>query len=507
MQEIDVRTPKDVGARVPVVESVSSDPFDQSADVVKSLRGVGATVKKRASRAAESKAKEDTHLTGYSLFQVKQPPYNMDYLAKLYEINPYNYSAINAKAIAVVGQGYDFVASPTLAEKMENINSKTALEKARKRFMKEKRIMNEWLDSLNPDCEFTETLNKVYLDFESTGNGYFEIGRDLNGEIGYIGHIPATTMRVRVARDGFVQIIGKEAIFFRNYGDTKTKDQLGNDPQPNEIIHIKNYSPTSTWYGVPNVVAAKNAVAGAEFAARYNLDYFENKAVPRYIITIKGGHLSETAERKLLEFLEGMKGMAGNHRSVYIPIPEDTADSKSEFKMHEVENGIQDSSFNNYRKSTRDEVLAVNGVPITKVSVAEGVSLAIARDADKTFSEQIVKPMQSLLAKKINRVISEVTDALVLKFNEISLTDADTQSKIDERLLRMQVLVPNEVRARMGFGSIDGGDEVVDLKAQAAAEVGTQASGNRQRDQQRAGAASDTQGEARQPKGDGRAQA
>jgi PBSX family phage portal protein len=507
MQEIDVRTPKDVGAKSPIVESVSTDPFEQAGEVVKSLNGVNATVKKRVTRAAQSKAKEDSHLTGYSVFQVKQPPYNMDYLAKLYEINPYNYSSINAKVIAVVGQGYDFIASPTLSEKMENINSASALDKARKRFMKEKRLMNEWFDSLNPDDEFSETLMKVYTDYETTGNGYFEIGRDLNGEIGYIGHIPSVTMRVRVARDGFVQIVGKDAVFFRNYGDTTTKDQIGTDKNPNEIIHIKNYSPTSTWYGIPNVVAAKNAVAGAEFAARYNLDYFENKAVPRYIITIKGGHLSETAERKLLEFLEGMKGMAGNHRSVYIPIPEDTADSKSEFKMHEVENGIQDSSFNNYRKSTRDEVLAVNGVPITKVSVAEGVSLAIARDADKTFSEQVVKPMQNLLAKKINRIIKEVTDALVIKFNEISLTDADTQSKIWERLIRVQALVPNEVRAELGLGSIDGGDTVVALTAAAAAEANTQTSGNRNRDQQRQGNTADTGGGSRQPKGDGRAQA
>jgi hypothetical protein len=151
-------------------------------------------------------------------------------------------------------------------------------------------------------------------------------------------------------------------------------------------------------------------------------------------------------------------------------------------------------------------VLAVNATPITKVSVAEGVSLAIARDADKTFSEQVVKPMQSLLAKKINRIIKEVSDSMNIKFNEISLTDADTQSKIWERLLRMQVLVPNEVRSDLGMPSIDGGDEVVDLKAPAAEQT-AQATGNRQRDQQRQGNSPDQSGEARQPKGDGRAQA
>lgn len=507
MQEVEVFDPRDFGVtQKGEGTQKTTDQFEGGISLVKSLGGLSPTFKKRLTRA-ESKKIEDSTITGYSMFQVKQPPYNLDYLAKLYEINPYNYAAINAKSVSVVGQGYDFQESPTLKEKMEDINSKSALEKARKRFLRLKREMHEWLDTVTEPESFSEVLLKVYTDFETTGNGYIEIGRNVNGTIGFIGHIPSTTVRVRAKRDGFVQIVGKDAVFFRNFGDTKTKNPIGSDSNPNEIIHIKNYSPTNTFYGVPNVIAAKNAIAGAEFASRYNLDYFENKAVPRYIVTIKGGRLSEAAERKLLEFLEGIKGMAGNHRSLYIPIPEDTESTKSEFKMHEVENGIQDSSFNNYRKSNRDEVLAVNRVPITKVSVAEGVSLAIARDADKTFSEQVVKPMQDLLSKRINHIIKEQTDALIIKFNEISLTDADTQSKIWERLLRMQTIVPNEVRSQLNLPSLDGGDEPVDLKAQDKAEQTTTATGNRQRDQQRSGNAADTSGEARQPKGEGRAQA
>lgn len=371
--------------------------------------------------------------------------------------------------------------------------------------MKLKREMHQWFDDINGAEEFLEILLKVYLDYEATGNCYIEIGRTKTGRIGYIGHVPSKTVRVRAKRDGFIQISGKEAVFFRNYGDTDTKNPIGSDTNPNELIHIKMYSPTNTFYGVPNVIAAKNAVAGMEFAARYNLDYFENKAVPRYIMTIKGGTLSERSERKILEFLQGIKGMAGNHRSIYIPLPDDTETTKSEFKLHPVEASVQDSSFNNYRKASRDEILAANRVPITKISVAEGVALALARDADKTFSEQVVKPAQTLFAKKINRIIRELTDALEIKFNEISLTDADTQSKIWERLLRMQVIVPNEVRAELGLPSIKTGDTSAVLNAQRRAEQTAEASGNRSRDQEREGAASDTQGEARQPKGEGRA--
>jgi hypothetical protein len=106
--------------------------------------------------------------------------------------------------------------------------------------------------------------------------------------------------------------------------------------------------------------------------------------------------------------------------------------------------------------------------------------------------------------KKLNRIIEEKTDTLILKFNELSLTDEDTQSKIDERYLRMQVITPNEVRIRKGMIPLDGGDEMVDLKGQDAAEQRAQAGNTRQRSQDRQAASPDIDGEGRNAKGDGR---
>jgi len=97
-----------------------------------------------------------------------------------------------------------------------------------------------------------------------------------------------------------------------------------------------------------------------------------------------------------------------------------------------------------------------------------------------------------------------MTDALEIKFNELALTDADTQSKIDERLLRMQVITPNEVRIRMGLVPLDGGDEVVQLKPQQQAEIRAQAGNTRRRDQERQNNSPDISGEGRNTQGDGR---
>lgn len=459
----------------------------------------------RGSDGVESKQNDYWQLTGYDAFQVATPQYNLEYLSKLYEMSSYHHAAVDAKVSNIVGLGYDLVESPAVQQKLAEITDKKKLQRTRTKLDIQKQLLFDTIDELNEDALFVQTLQKVMTDYETTGNGYLEIGRTTSGRIGYIGHIPSTHMRVRLHRDGYVQIVSNKAVFFRNYGDRTTENPLGNDPNPNEVIHFKNYTPNNSFYGVPDVIAATNAVAGNEFASRFNLDYFEHKAVPRYIITLKGAKLNPKDEQRLLEFFEtNLKGQ--NHRSMFIPLPADDPNRKVELKLEAVENGIQDASFDNYQKLNRDEILMAHRVPVSKIGIPDGVSLAIAKDADKTFKEQVCSPTQRIIEKKLNKIIGEFTDTHRVKLNELTLTDEDTQSQIDERYLRMQTITPNEVRARMGKTGLPSGDKIVDLKPQQAAEQRTQATGNRQRDQERTANAPDNNGNARNPKGDGRQQ-
>ena len=495
-------------------ESQHVDPFNMDADEIKKVKGLGAGFRRKLGREF-SKAFEGIDgaktqqnllaqaISGYAMFDLIQPVYNLEYLSTVYEISTYNYAAINAKVANIVGLGYMFNETRKTNDALDEITDPKQLDRARRKIGKLRQDLQAWIDETNDEDTFTETLIKVFTDYEATGNGYLEIGRTTAGNIGYIGHIPAKTMRVRRLRDGFIQLLYGKAVFFRNFGDDTTDNPiLGQEDRPNEIIHFKKYTPMNNYYGIPDIIAAQTALAGNEFAGRYNLDYFENKAVPRYIITVKGAKLSPESERKLLEFFQvGLKGK--NHRSLYVPLPADTADSKVEFKMEPIEAGNQEGSFEKYRKANRDEILLAHRVPINKIGTPEGVNLAVARDADKTFKEQVCRPAQMRIEKKLNRIFAEKTDALIIKFNELSLTDEDTQSKIDERYLRMQVITPNEVRIRKGMIPLADGDKVIDLKGPAQAEAKTQAQNTRVRSQERQANSPDISGEGRNAKGDG----
>lgn len=490
----------------PASHSDDDDPFN--ADISELDFATKSTMMQKAHRAVDGSAgskKIEEESSAYSHLDLVAPRYNFDYLAQLFEISAANAAAIQAKVANIVGLGYNFVETPKTKRKLDAASSEETRKKMREKIARGRETLEDFFDNVNEDDTFEEVLTKVYIDYESLGMGYIEVGRDLNGQIRYIGHIPATSVRIRRRRDGYVQVTGREAVFFRNFGDRKTVNPLGGDDNPNELICIKKYTPTSSFYGIPDVISAKNAIAGTEFAERYNLDYFENKAVPRYLITLKGATLGHGAQKSMLEFFEsGLRGK--NHRSLFVPLPPDTAEQKVEFKIEPVEAKTQDQSFEKYNESNLNKTLMAHRVPRTKVSISGGnIPQAVAIEAAKAFKDEVCTPAQKVLAKKINKLVKELTDMFLIEFNQLTLTDADTQSKIEERDIRNQLRTPNEIRADKGRAGLPGGDKVVELKPQQKAEANAQQGATRTRDAERSAGSSGTSANGRNPKGEGRA--
>lgn len=485
-----------------------SDPFAKNwSDIKGNLNGLSQNFKRRANRMQkrdQSTAINTTqgYVSAYGMFDVVSPPYNLDVLARYYEVSYANHAAVDTKVANVVSLGYHWELSPDAVSKIDAKETDKQRAAARKRVERLKVEMDQVLDNMNDDDTFISTLEKVITDLESTGNGYLEIGRKSNGQIGYIGHIPALTVRVRRMRDGFCQIVGRDVVFFRNFQSTDP-NTVTTDPNPNEIIHFKVYSPLNTYYGVPDIIAAGQAVVGDQYANQYNIDYFQNKAVPRYIVTVKGAHLDSQSEEKLFRFLQtDLKGTS--HRTLYIPLPPDNDQTKVEFKMEAVETGVQEGSFEKYHIQNRNDILTAHQVPLSKIGMGDSGS-AEALASDRTFKEQVARPKQRALEKRLNKIIKEFTDIIVLKLNELTLTDEMAQSQIDEKYLRNQVVTPNEVRDTLGKPPIPGGDKVIELSPRQAADAKSQSRQNDQRAIDRTNNASDspTTVTGRNPQGEG----
>jgi PBSX family phage portal protein len=533
-----------VGASLPELEQEedlfkAKDPFNKTWDHLKTLSGIEKNFKRREdrnfSKAYDTAQPTNVDLTtaqyagaaraisvgegaaskqinpgnvfrnGYGIFDVITPPWNLYELANYYDTSFANHAAIDAKVENIVGLGFDFEMSKRTLLKLESTENPDATTRARKRIERAKVELTDWLENLNKDDSFTHTMMKFYTDVQATGNGYLEIGRKTNGEIGYVGHIPSTTMRVRRLRDGFVQIIGQKVIYFRNFG-AKNANPLTGDPRPNEILHYKEYSPLNTFYGVPDIMAAISSLHGDQLASQYNIDYFANKAVPRYVVTLKGAKLSSDAEDKMFRFLQtSLKGQS--HRTLYIPLPGDSDTNKVEFDMKPIENGVQEASFNEYRLRNREDILVAHQVPLSKIGGGDSSSIAAALAQDRTFKEQVARPAQTNIEKMINKIVHEKTDILDFVFNELTLTDEIAQSQILERYVKTQIMVPNEARDALGLPQRPDGDEPFEMSARQSTDARANLAGNRERDTQRSNTQSDSSGtiDGRNAQGEGAA--
>ena len=505
------------------------DPFARSWEELKGLSGLDNNFRRRTTRtivkavtdnpgyldsASANPSGDDAqskqinpgtvYRNGYGLFDVITPPYNMYELANFYDTNFANHAAIDAKVENVVGLGYRFDITDRTMLSFEMNEDQGMVDRARNRIERAKIMLRDWIESLNDDDSFTTTMEKVYTDLQSVGNGFIEVGRKVNGEIGYVGHIPATTVRVRRLRDGFVQIIGNKMVYFRNF-NAKNPNPMGTDTRPNEIIHLKQYSPLNTFYGIPDILAALPSLIGDQLSSQYNIDYFENKAVPRYVITVKGAKLSADAEDKMFRFLQtGLKSQS--HRTLYIPLPGDTENNKVEFKMEPIENGVQEGSFREYRKQNRDDILIAHQVPISKLGGSDSAAIAAAISQDRTFKEQVSRPAQRYLEKMVNKIVKEKTDVLELKFNELTLTDEIAQSQILERYVKTQVMTPNEAREKLDLPQRSDGDSPFIMSPRQATDARANLAGNRERNRERTNNNSDSPStiSGRNPQGEGR---
>jgi PBSX family phage portal protein len=520
----------------------NSDPFNKSWDELKDLSGINTNFKRKTTRAENKFEKAinniptnrmgqvvgeyartagvratgidgvetkqinpgEVYRNGYGLFDVITPPYNLYELANFYDTNFANHAAIDAKVANTVGLGYRFETAPDVVIRMETMENETAMNKARKRLERIKAEAIEWLESLNDDDSFLTTMEKIDLDLESTGNAYLEVGRTVTGDIGYLGHIPSTTMRVRRIRDGFTQIIGGQVIYFRNFNATNP-NPITEDNRPNEVIHFKAYSPLNTFYGVPDILSAFMSLKGDQLASQFNIDYFENKAVPRYIVVVKGARLDSESEDRLFRFLQtGLKGQ--NHRTLYVPLPADQDGNKVEFEMKPIEANVQEASFNSYHQKNRDDILMAHQVPLSKLGGVDTGGLAAALSQDRTFKEQVTRPAQRYIEKMVNKIIKSKTDLINLKFDELTLTDEVAQSQIIERYIKTQVITPNEAREQLGMPHRAEGDGVFDMSPRQATDARANLAGNRERDSERANSASDSVATTtgRNPQGEGR---
>lgn len=229
----------------------------------------------------------------------KEHPFNMEGTAKFITASAHHSACISAKVAASVGLG---------------LEDESAEEK---------------LDDLC-DVSFQQLINEVSEDFENTGNGYIEVVRR-DGEIRGLHHIHAPGVWVNLddplTMDFHYEIQSKEGFErrFARFGDGDRIARkfagigaVGEGGSVSEVIHIKEPTSLSRWYGVPRWLSAVAAVELVMSILQHNYDYFNNRGVPEFILFVLGKKVNDEDWRQIEQKIQEHVGLGNGHKSMAV---------------------------------------------------------------------------------------------------------------------------------------------------------------------------------------------
>ena len=353
-------------------------------------------------------------------------------------------------------------------------------EREKKEIEWQAEILRELLNNPNDKMPLTEIFYLAKVDEETTGNGYIEVVRNNVGCIVELHHVPTTTIRRRMMRGfshskgsvdlgsgpgikarevyGFIQIRGNQKRYFKEFGDRRVMNaQMGtwhSDGEPlgwqsraTEIIHFRNYDPTSQYYGAPRYVPSATAIAGNRQAAIRNVAFFENDAVPRMALLVSGGRLTAESMQQIEDFVRGKQRGADQAHRVMIVQVEPTRvgfqqTNKTMIELKPLTVGVtEDASFQTYRNANDEEVREIFGLAPVFFST-ENVNKASAAVSREITNEQEFEPDRLAKEYTINQTIA--CDLLCHEIRErhgIEVPDDEFEEREQRRKMRKRILV------------------------------------------------------------------
>lgn len=438
-----------------------------------------------------------------------EPPYHPQHLADLLEENETHYRAVKAKVSDMVSKPYtiksyvrvlrDIAEAETLDLDPEDFILATD-------YRKEVRILEKFIEKSNPQKGFLGTLQCAAMDFEAVGWGAIEVIRAYDMRVLRVAHVPAARIRVLKGHKGYVELRENTSVpyrYYQNFGEkvgkrresplTGRKEFVPFDPDEdsfddsdlvwnlldrergeklkgrstanlakaaNELIFIPKFHPNTIYYGYSDIIPAIPSLIINAHIKKYQAQFFENNAVPRYAVIVTGGTLSDELKKALVEyFTNEVKGQA--HKTLVLCLPSNpTKEIKVEFKQ--IDGDHKEADFILTEGHNQRNIQVAHGTPPAILGVAEHSELGSGKGLSQAelYKDRIVLPSQYFWQEKLYELTSKglgVTNAYI-GFSPFDVRDLYTQMQIITGLIDRGVFNTNDGREALDKPPITGGD-------------------------------------------------
>jgi HK97 family phage portal protein len=291
-------------------------------------------------------------------------------------------------------------------------------------------------------------LREALITFlELTGNAYVEKyrGPSGRGEVQELWPIRSDRVLVVPAEDGTV--MGYLV-------------KIGNQHYPilaENMIHLKYFGPMNDYYGVGPLQAVMTGLVSDLYAMEYNKLFFTNSAVPDGVFSSDDDLDDDDTERLRLQWHESHLGYERSHRVAVLG---------KGARYQPIGLSQREMEFLALRKMSREEILAVFGVPPVMVGLLEHASYSNAREQEKQFYKVTVTPRLVKLQQALTMgILAEFDEKPFCEFDltgiEALKEDATMKSALGTQLISGGQWTQNEVRQELWMKDpIAGGDQL-----------------------------------------------
>lgn len=285
--------------------------------------------------------------------QVHPHPLNMPNAIGLKDFSSHHSACIEAKTNCAVGLGFlsdmDIEAAEGIAPKEgEEVDTTDAAQVA-SLLTGAPYIESEADEVLDPLTlfGFGQSLKEAVYDYEDVGNGYLEVARDAEGNIRWIGAIPAQYVHVVTQKKTMYYRVRTPSDsgtdrFFSRYGEEHKKWLFKEGPYANatgikeedisELIHFRRPTNRCQFYGYPDWLAGAISVDLMKKSQQYKSDFLYNRGVLDYILAVTGGAVDPLVWDEIVTQVKGTVGAGKNWKSLAVNI----AGEKAKVDVHKL---------------------------------------------------------------------------------------------------------------------------------------------------------------------------
>lgn len=300
------------------------------------------------------------------------------------------------------------------------------------------------LDGVNPFMSGVDLREATHGYYELTGNAYWLLDVFVDGKPTEI--YPLNPSKVKINADK------KKFVAGYVYEPTPGADPVALDA--GTVLHFKTWNPLDEYYGLAPISAARDSSDSMMMADRYNKKFFENSAEAGGVLESAEEIDDATAKSILAKWKEVHQGYRKSHKIALLH-------SGLQFKPTTITH--RDMMFPDLKTMTREDILAVYGVPPLMVGVFKGDDSADAKEQRRIFWKDTMIPRFAKFLSVVNERLAKPFDPNVFVAYDLSeieelQDDAKLRAEIDEIHTRSGIRKINEVRASYNLDPVPWGN-------------------------------------------------